>query len=622
MKHSIKKFSALLLCAAVLASSGLMAPPAQAADILYDDDFETIAKVGEANSCYSAQGFAAGDAYLYAAQIGDDDARAVIHRVERDTGDRELMEHGETGMSYFTNLGHCNDMDWAVIDGVEYLYVLAEAKVVVFRIEDTKLHPHAEYDLKYNGRSFDPSAMAIYKINKSRITFLFKSGYTVSMGAVSATVDKGSISVSIRCYIDVSRVKLDGKVRDFTSFTNQGMGYKDGYLFVPITGNDDEETQSHSLILTYDMSQAKGSNKIQPVDEMTFYVISEEYAGLFEIEDCGISSDGRLYFNNNGRVSSRDTKHDGVHVLADFVLEAKKEATYTVQYDGNGGTGSMASAAVALDTAITPGENTFVRDGYTFTGWKAYSTAKKQYVNLGDKAAEGDTIIFYAQWEKDAPPAPVTYTVQYDGNGGTGAMASAAVTVDTAIQPGENTFVRDGYTFTGWKAYSTAKKQYVNIGDKAAEGDTIIFYAQWEKDAPPAPATYTVQYDGNGGAGSMASAAVTADTAIQPGENTFVRDGYTFTGWKAYSTAKKQYVNLGDKAAEGDTIIFYAQWRLLGDVNGDGRLTLADVVALRMYAAGCYPVAPSEAVYLDVNGDGAVNLSDAHVLFAYVVGAI
>ena len=541
MKHSIKKFSALLLCAATLASSGLMAPPAQAADILYDDDFETIAKVGEANSCYSAQGFAAGDTYLYAAQIGDDDARAVIHRVERDTGDRELMEHGETGMSYFTNLGHCNDMDWAVIDGVEYLYVLAEAKVVVFRIEDTKLHPHAEYDLKYNGKAFGASAMAIYKINKSRITFLFKSGYTVSMGAVSATADKGSISVSIRCYIDVSRVKLDGKVRDFTSFTNQGMGYKDGYLFVPITGNDDEETQSHSLILTYDMSQAKGSNKIQPVDEMTFYVISEEYAGLFEIEDCGISSDGRLYFNNNGRVSSRDTKHDGVHVLSDFVFAPKKEATYTVQYDGNGGTGSMASAAVAADTAITPGENTFVRDGYTFTGWKAYSTAKKQYVN---------------------------------------------------------------------------------IGDKAAEGDTITFYAQWEKNAPVAPSTYTVQYDGNGGAGTMASAAVAVDTAIQPGENTFVRDGYTFTGWKAYSTAKKQYVNLGDKAAEGDTITFYAQWHLLGDVNGDGRRTLADVVALRMYAAGCYPVAPSEAVYLDVNGDGAVNLSDAHVLFAYVAGAI
>ena len=67
---------------------------------------------------------------------------------------------------------------------------------------------------------------------------------------------------------------------------------------------------------------------------------------------------------------------------------------------------------------------------------------------------DGSRILFtflpdklYAQWEKDAPPAPATYTVQYDGNGGAGAMASAAVAVDTAIQPGENTFTRDGKTF-------------------------------------------------------------------------------------------------------------------------------------------------------------------------------
>ena len=116
MNRMMKKLSALFLAAATVWGAFLLSPKADAAEILYDEDFDTVCKVGEANKCYSAQGMAVGDDYLYFVQIGDDDARAVVHRIDIETGDRDLMYHSETGLDYFTNFSHSNDLDWMVVD--------------------------------------------------------------------------------------------------------------------------------------------------------------------------------------------------------------------------------------------------------------------------------------------------------------------------------------------------------------------------------------------------------------------------------------------------------------------------------------------------------------------------
>jgi hypothetical protein len=73
---------------------------------------------------------------------------------------------------------------------------------------------------------------------------------------------------------------------------------------------------------------------------------------------------------------------------------------------------------------------------------------------------------------------------------------------------------------------------------------------------------------------------------------------------------------------EEDTIVFAAAWSLYGDINGDGKLNVSDVVALRLYAEGGYPLAPDRAPAMDVNGDGVVSGADAMCLFAYVAGAL
>ena len=532
-----KKLTALLTCAATALGACMIPTAADAAATVYDDGFDTVCKVGEANHCYSAQGMAVGDEYLYSVQIGDNDARAVVHRVHKDTGDRVLMEDSETGETYFTNFGHANDLDWVSVDGVEYLYVLADSNLLIYTIEDTKLVPYREFQLKYNGSTFDPGGMAVQSVSSSRITLLFKWKKSISTAVISRNMKKGNISVALRCHLDVTNVTVDGEERDFSSFVNQGMGYEDGYLFVPITGNDDDNTINHSLILAYDIRDAKNGVTVRPDEDKTFYVISEEYPALFEIEDCGISSDGKLYFNTNSRRSNSNTKHDGVFVLNDFVFEAS-----------------------------TP-----------------------------------------------------IYTVKYNAGGGTGDMPAVSVSVKEPLKAAENAFIREGYTFTGWDITSALSGAEVKIGDTVTEGDTITLTAQWEKNAPT---TYTVQYDGNGGTGKMKSQTVSATTPLTPARNTFTRDGYAFMGWTATGALTGEEIAVGDTVTAGDTVTLTARWDMYADMNGDGKLNIADAVLIRLYEWGYYPLSGDRLFLMDVNDDGVVNASDFHILLAYLGEAL
>ena len=555
MGNFMKRAALMLTCACVLCGAFLFPSAADAMETLYDDDFALIGKLGETNGCGVSQGMAVGEEYLYCAQTDGKDTKAIINRIHIETGEKELMYNGKTGEGYFTNLLHANGMDWMRVGDKEYLCVIASSSLLLFEIDGTDLYPYARYSLLYGSGSYSSAAIAVESVSGNRVTYLFKNGSTISYAKIPITSTKGNVTIMPKCTLDVANVPVNGKVQDFSNFVTQGMGYKDGYLFLPLFGNEATETLSENVIIAYDISKAKGSVTVQADESKSFYVISEEYPALFELEDCGIGADGKLYFNTNGRRAENDTKHDATFVINNFVL--KKEAaqpTYTVKYNAGGGTGSMKSVTVETSTPITPAANAFKRDGYTFTGWVAYSALKKQNVKIGDTAAEGDTITFTAQWEKKAP---TTYTVQYNANGGKGTMASVTVAVGTPLADAKNTFTREGYTFTGWAPYNNTHKKNMKIGDIPAGGDTVIMYAQWVKNSPT---NYTVKYNAGGGTGDMPAVSVSVKEPLTPAENAFTREGYTFSGWVITSAQSGAEVKIGATVSGGDVITFTAQW--------------------------------------------------------------
>ena len=210
--------------------------------------------------------------------------------------------------------------------------------------------------------------------------------------------------------------------------------------------------------------------------------------------------------------------------------------SYTVTFDGNGGTAGKGSVTVTYYSSVgtLPGAS---RTGYTFAGWFTGKTGGSQ-ISADTKVTGNMTV--YAHWSTNS------YTVTFDGNGGTPDKGSASVTYNTAIGtlPGAS---RTGYTFAGW---FTGKTDGNQITANSIITGNMTVYAHWSTN------NYTVTFDGNGGTPDKGSASVAYNSAIGslPGAN---RTGYTFAGWFTGKTDGNQ-ISTDTKVTGNMTV--YAHW--------------------------------------------------------------
>ena len=320
MQHTAKRWAAWIVCSLILITTLIF--PVTAAETVTDESWTKLSFTQHNLGCTSNQGMGVGDTYLYSVMIGEENTKAIVYRVHKDTGRTRVMKNGDTGEYIFTNMGHANDVEVAVIDGVEYLYVLAGDHIEVYKVDEHKLYQHASYNLFYNGKAFNVGAFAIYKVDEKNIHFLFKwSNKTISSGKIAWKKTEGRIPVTVKCYLDSTAVEVDGEIRDFTGFANQGIDVYGDIVFATYAGCYEVETVYQSLILGFDLSEIdKGTPTLKPREDLIIYMESSDYPRCFEIEDCGISSDGKMYFNANCWKSLQDTNHDGVFVLNDFVM--------------------------------------------------------------------------------------------------------------------------------------------------------------------------------------------------------------------------------------------------------------------------------------------------------------
>lgn len=282
-------------------------------------------------------------------------------------------------------------------------------------------------------------------------------------------------------------------------------------------------------------------------------------------------------------------------------LYAVWNKAFTVNYNANGGKGTMSPTVVTYGVNTQIRANTFTRSGYSFGGWnvhrksdnkwyfrdskgngkwcykglqpKGYSLAvyKDSTTVAKTSSKAGDVITLCAVWNKN-------YTIRYNSNGGTGTMEPTVVTYGVNTKLRANTFTRAGHEFKGWSLYRTSDKKWyyqnalkkgkwclegeeplgyfkavykdqVNVSKTSSvAGDIVILYAQWNKLENAK--TFTVKYYANGGTGSMNSTTVQYGVSQKLNLNTYTRSGYSFGGWNVYreSDDKWYYLN-ADKTA-------------------------------------------------------------------------
>ena len=155
---------------------------------------------------------------------------------------------------------------------------------------------------------------------------------------------------------------------------------------------------------------------------------------------------------------------------------------YTVTFDGNGGSGTMANQSFDYDEKKALAANSFTRTGHAFTGWNTKAdgsgtpyTDEQEVKNLTD--TDGGTVTLYAQWK------PSTYAVALYPNEGTIALGKA-VTQYTygmgATLPTAEDITRGGYAFKGWyedSGFSGSPVTEITSADTGAK----TYYAKWVK---------------------------------------------------------------------------------------------------------------------------------------------
>lgn len=183
---------------------------------------------------------------------------------------------------------------------------------------------------------------------------------------------------------------------------------------------------------------------------------------------------------------TRNGASDGIGVGLSYTAErsnsttlklspALAPSTYAVTYNGNGGSGTVASQTKTSGQSFTTRANGFSRTGYTFTGWNtaangtgnAYA-ANTTYPNFPDNA-----VTLYAQW------TPVTYTVSYNANQGTGAPASQTKTYGVNLTLSNAVPTRNGYSFVNWNTSQDGSGTSYSPGGTYSANAGATLYAQW-----------------------------------------------------------------------------------------------------------------------------------------------
>lgn len=294
---------------------GVLVGTGSAAQAAYYNEYTTIASAPDSNGCTAAQGFAAGSTYLYEVKIKSDDSRAVIYRVNKSTGKRDLMTNGTDKRAYNTWLGHANDMTISDIKGVHHLFVVTMkgtgAQLVKLRYDGATYYKAGSYAVKLGGVTKAVSGISRVSVSSTALTFFFKSGASVYTGSIPLTANSGTVNLTKAFDLKVAGALVNGAtVPDLTTFTNQGFFYDAStkLLYYPLT------KANRSIVLVYRNVSAATRGTIASTSTLSFRITSSAYS-TFEIESVGTSG-GKLYFNTNRRNASGSA--DGVHVFKGY----------------------------------------------------------------------------------------------------------------------------------------------------------------------------------------------------------------------------------------------------------------------------------------------------------------
>ncbi|MDD7302132.1 MAG: InlB B-repeat-containing protein [Eubacteriales bacterium] len=250
---------------------------------------------------------------------------------------------------------------------------------------------------------------------------------------------------------------------------------------------------------------------------------------------------------------------ENVTITATF----EKRNEHTVTFDANGGsepdelpeevtTAMPAKKVLHGSTYYLPECEFIAPEGKQFKAWQIDGT---EYPVHAPVTVTAD-ITVKALWE-DVPPAPAGYavTVTSGGNG------TASAFPDKAVAGAEITLSatpKEGYHFKEWQVESPSGLVITDNKFTMPDGNVEV-KAIFEKDAPPAPAEFTITFDGNGGTPSVGSM-TTANQKLTSLPSAS-RSNHSFDGWYTEKSGGTRITT--DTVFSANTTV-YVHWTYTG----------------------------------------------------------
>ena len=169
------------------------------------------------------------------------------------------------------------------------------------------------------------------------------------------------------------------------------------------------------------------------------------------LNPCSFSLTGYNYLGWNTEADGSGTSYsDGqtITVTNDMTLFAQWGKIYTVTFNANKGSGSMAAQAYTESISQDLTANTFTRTGYDFAGWNTEADGNGTSYSDEEAITVTSDMTLYAQWQ------PHAYNITYNLDAGTNDSSNPATyTIEsdaiTLADPTRFGFVFDGWTYEG-----------------------------------------------------------------------------------------------------------------------------------------------------------------------------
>lgn len=209
-------------------------------------------------------------------------------------------------------------------------------------------------------------------------------------------------------------------------------------------------------------------------------------------------------------------------------LTIPKQASYSVKYNTNGGSGSISAQTKWAGESLTLSSTKPTRDGYAFWHWNTASNNSGTSYNPGGSYTANAAATLYAIWNP---------LIKYNANGsGVGGMpVNQTKTYGSAINLGSSVPTRAGYAFDGWYTNTSGTGTKYSPGQTIAAGSNtpLTLYAKWLKlPSPPKISSMSVvRCDSSGNADDEGTyGKVTVGWSVDTTSDTVTDNTGTVTG--------------------------------------------------------------------------------------------